>query len=153
MHRSMEKRVIVDTNVLIRLFIKDGSYQEAESILRNADEVFIPDIVVYETIYVLQTLYKVPRLDILRCLKIFDLEKIELENGVIIRTAIDYYIIHQELSFADCYLLAKWVLSEDTLATLDKRLQQKVKEYNIQYFGKRREVYEEVTRIAMRQSD
>ncbi|MFW6148105.1 MAG: PIN domain-containing protein [Thermodesulfobacteriota bacterium] len=61
----------VDTNVLIRFLVRDDE-QQAESIYRifkqvesDKESLFVPLLVVLETIWVLESVYKIPRQEIL----------------------------------------------------------------------------------------
>ncbi|VEN74323.1 Twitching motility protein PilT [Candidatus Desulfarcum epimagneticum] len=65
----------IDTNVLIRFLIADDEpqTQKAYSILKNAElkqrEIFVPLLVVLEMIWVLESVYEIPRMEILESIR------------------------------------------------------------------------------------
>jgi predicted nucleic-acid-binding protein len=66
--------IAVDTNVLVRFLVRDDEAQFERAVAlferaQRADEpVFIPDIVLCETVWVLQRAYRIPKPDVLRTL-------------------------------------------------------------------------------------
>jgi len=65
----------LDTNVLVRFLVRDDE-QQAETIYRifkqaetNKEALFVPLLVVLETIWVLESVYKIPRQEILDSIK------------------------------------------------------------------------------------
>jgi len=61
----------LDTNVIVRFLVRDNE-QQAETIYRifkqaesNKEELFVPLLVVLETLWVLDSVYKIPRQEIL----------------------------------------------------------------------------------------
>lgn len=64
----------LDTNILVRFLVKDDSvqativYEKFKAAERNKDILFIPLLVVLETIWVLESVYSVKRTEILQSL-------------------------------------------------------------------------------------
>lgn len=98
----------VDTNVLIRHLIGDppAMAKRATALLREASELYLTDLVVAETIYVLESFYEVAREQIattIRSLLAFDSIYV-VDRDVLLR-AIEVYEIDR-LDFAEAYLVA-----------------------------------------------
>ena len=109
--RSRRPRAVsgfVDTNVLIRHLTGDppAMSKRATAFLREASELYLTDLVVAETIYVLESYYELPREQIattIRSLLAFDSISV-VDRDVLLR-AVEVYEIDR-LDFAEAYLLA-----------------------------------------------
>jgi predicted nucleic-acid-binding protein len=98
----------VDTNVLVRHLTGDPPAMAARATryLREASELFLVDLILAETIYVLESFYETPRAHIaaiVRSLLAFD-SIIVVDRDVLLR-AIEVYEIDR-LDFAEGYLVA-----------------------------------------------
>ena len=100
---------ILDTNVLLRAALQDHPVHSplAERLLkrieRNEVSVFLPDTAVFETVFVLQKFYKLPRQDIKDILAPFlQLSGVEMEHRSRMLRTLDMYVTYGRLSFADC---------------------------------------------------
>jgi predicted nucleic-acid-binding protein len=98
----------VDTNVLIRHLTGDppAVSKRATAFLRKASELYLTDLVVAETIYLLESYYELPREQIattIRSLLAFDSISV-VARDVLLR-AVEVYQIDR-LDFAEAYLLA-----------------------------------------------
>jgi predicted nucleic-acid-binding protein len=98
----------VDTNVLIRHLAggPPAMSKRATAFLREASELYLTDLVVAETIYVLESYYEVPREQIattIRSLLAFDSISV-VDRDVLLR-AVEVYEIDR-LDFAEAYLVA-----------------------------------------------
>jgi predicted nucleic-acid-binding protein len=98
----------VDTNVLVRHLTGDppAMAKRATAVLREASELFLADLVVSETIYVLESFYEVVREQIattIRSLLAFDSISV-VDRDVLLR-AVEVYEIDR-LDFAEAYLVA-----------------------------------------------
>lgn len=66
--------IALDTNVLVRFLVEDDARQSAaaaalvERTVRAEDSLYVPGIVLCETVWVLSVSYRVPRLDIVKTL-------------------------------------------------------------------------------------
>ncbi|MGH8859728.1 MAG: PIN domain-containing protein [Jatrophihabitantaceae bacterium] len=98
----------VDTNVVVRHLTGDppAMAKRATALLREASDLFLADLVVAETIYVLESFYEVPREQVattIRSLLAFDSISV-VDRDVLLR-AVEVYEIDR-LDFAEAYLVA-----------------------------------------------
>lgn len=98
----------VDTNILIRHLTGDPPEQadRATRFLASTDELLLADLIVAETVYVLESFYGVGRSQIaeaIRALLAFD--PIITVDAALLRRAIEVYELEQ-LDFAEAYLVA-----------------------------------------------
>ena len=98
----------VDTNILVRHLTGDppAMAARATAYLASADELYLPDLIVAETVYVLESYYEVPRPQVamaMRSLIAFD-AIVTVDPALLLR-AIEVYEIDR-LDFADAYLVA-----------------------------------------------
>lgn len=101
-------RVSVDTNVFLRLFLKDDASQhkQVKKAIENADIVFIGNVVLAETIWALTRIYKWGKSDILRFVStILDTEVFEFENREAVEMAL-FSLADGSAGFADYLILA-----------------------------------------------
>jgi predicted nucleic-acid-binding protein len=66
-------RVALDTNVLVRYLVWDDAAQAARAaaVIEGAVEIYVPGIVLCETVWVLRRAYRLTESDILRALRVF----------------------------------------------------------------------------------
>jgi predicted nucleic acid-binding protein len=98
----------VDTNILIRHLTGDPPQMAARATayLGAEDDLYLTDLVVAETIYVLESFYEVPRprvADAIRSLLAF-VSMIVVDRGLLLR-AVELYETAR-LDFAEAYLVA-----------------------------------------------
>ncbi len=98
----------VDTNVLVRHLTGDppAMAERATSFLASETELYLTDLVVAETVYVLESFYKAPRekvAEVMRSLVAMR-SMITVDPAMLLR-AIEVYEIDR-LDFADAYLVA-----------------------------------------------
>lgn len=98
----------VDTNILVRHLTGDppATAARATAYLASADELYLPDLIVAETVYVLESYYEVPRHEVavaMRSLVTFD-AIVTVDPALLLR-AIEVYEIDR-LDFAEAYLVA-----------------------------------------------
>jgi predicted nucleic-acid-binding protein len=98
----------VDTNVLVRHITGDPPEMAARATayLRSESELFLADLIVAETVYVLESFYEAPRAqvaEIVRSLLAFD-SVVVVDQGVLLR-AVEVYETDR-LDFAEAYLVA-----------------------------------------------
>jgi predicted nucleic acid-binding protein len=99
----------VDTNVLVRHLTGDPPEQatRASRFLAHADELLLPDLVLAEVVYVLESFYEAPRAqvaELARAIIAFP-AMVVLDPAVLLR-AIEVYELHR-LDFAESYLVAQ----------------------------------------------
>ena len=111
----------MDTNILLRYLTRDDEQkaQQALSLLtkveRNEEKVITSSSVIFETVYTLQSLYKVPRQIIKeQVLSIISMRHLHLPDKNLYYQAFDLYVT-KNISFADAfnaaYMLAEKVSS------------------------------------------
>jgi predicted nucleic acid-binding protein len=98
----------LDTNVLVRYFTGDPPEQarRAEAFLAGAEELLVPDLVVAEVVYVLESFYEVERArvaELVRALIAFP-AVVVVDAALLLRTLEVYEV--ERLDFADAYLVA-----------------------------------------------
>ena len=98
----------VDTNVLIRHLTGDPPAQAAKAtrFLEQADDLLLPDLILAEVAYVLESFYEAPRVQVaetLRAVLAFSAIRV-VDNELLLRT-VEVYEAHR-LDFADAYLVA-----------------------------------------------
>ncbi|HET9560159.1 MAG TPA: type II toxin-antitoxin system VapC family toxin [Actinomycetota bacterium] len=99
----------IDTNVLIRHLTGDPPEQAARAtrLLSPADQLLLPDLVVAEVVYVLESVYKVPRARVAELARaIVAFPAIEVADEPVLLRALEVYEVHR-LDFADAYLVAE----------------------------------------------
>lgn len=115
----------VDTNVLVRHLTGDPADMAARAtaFLSTADELLLADLIVAETIYVLESFYKAPRpqiADAMRSLVAMD-TIVTIDPALLLR-AVEVYEVDR-IDFAEAYLVAQ---AESTgvraIASFDKSI-------------------------------
>jgi predicted nucleic acid-binding protein len=98
----------VDTNVLIRHLTGDPPDQalRATRYLAEADLLLLPDLILAEVAYVLESYYDVARSQVAETLRaILAFQAIRVVDGMLLQRAVEVYEVHG-LDFADAYLVA-----------------------------------------------
>lgn len=115
----------VDTNVIIRHLTGDpfGPAARATAFLAEADELLLTDLIVAETVYVLESFYEVDRADVaamVRAVVAFPAMR-SIDPALLLR-AIEIYEIHS-VDFAEAYLVASAeVTGVGRVASFDRSL-------------------------------
>jgi predicted nucleic-acid-binding protein len=99
----------IDTDVLIRHLTGDPLEQAARTtrLLSRADQLLLPDLVVAEVVYVLESFYEVPRprvAELVRAIVAFP--AIGVADEPVLLRALEVYEVYR-LDFADAYLVAE----------------------------------------------
>ena len=98
----------VDTNVLVRHLTGDppAMAQRATVFLGSAPELYLADLIVAETIYVLESFYKAPREQIAEAMRsLVAMRSMVTVDPALLLRAIEVYEIDR-LDFAEAYLVA-----------------------------------------------
>ncbi len=98
----------VDTNVLIRHLTGDpsGLAVRATRYLAAADELLLPDLILAEVAYVLESFYETPRAQVATTLRaVLAFPAIRVVDADLLQRAVEVYEAHR-LDFADAYLVA-----------------------------------------------
>ncbi len=101
-------RAFLDTNVLIHHLTGEPRDQarRATAFLARADELLVPDLVVAEVVYVLESFYEVERSDVAELVRaILAFPAIVVVDAQLLLRALEIYEIHR-LDFANAYLVA-----------------------------------------------
>lgn len=103
---------VIDTNVFVRHVRQDHAEHSPRAsayIARiEAGDLAVKtnELVIFETVYVLQSVYRMPKVDIVGVLlPIIDLPNLKIQNKARLRRAFDWYLRYN-LSFVDAYLAA-----------------------------------------------
>lgn len=98
----------VDTNVLIRHLTGDPPDQaeRATAFLARADELLLPDLVVAEVVYVLESFYEVPAHEVARLVRsVIAFASIRTLDPALLLRSLEVYETHR-IDFAEAYLVA-----------------------------------------------
>lgn len=112
----------IDTNYLIRFFTNDRPPQAsvAKRLIKQSKEIFIPTIVVAETVFILENHYKTKK-DMV-CNKLLSLIKQpNIKTQSFIQMAIQVYET-ENISFYDSLILCETIEKNSQLKTFDKKL-------------------------------
>ncbi len=100
--------MLIDTNVLIRHLTGDppGLARKATQFLEHATGLVCPDLVVAETVYVLESFYKVPREEVAQRIRaIVASPAVSVDDELLILRTLEVYEFDR-LHFAEAYLVA-----------------------------------------------
>lgn len=98
----------LDTNVLVRYFTGDPPAQAraAAEFLARADELLVPDLVVAELVYVLESFYEVERERVAELVRaVLAFPAVIVVDAALLLRAVEVYEVNR-LDFADAYLVA-----------------------------------------------
>lgn len=98
----------VDTNVLVRHLIGDPPKlaARATAYLQRESELLVADLIVAETIYVLESFYEVARPEISEAMRaLIVMESVSVIDAPLLLRAVEIYE-HDRLDFAEAYLIA-----------------------------------------------
>ncbi|HLC93969.1 MAG TPA: PIN domain-containing protein [Patescibacteria group bacterium] len=116
---------IIDANILIRYLTNDTPLQAhaIESLFKHAKNksFVIPDVIIMEIVYVLLSLYRLPKAEIVEKITVLlTYEKFTM-NAAFLQKVLTVYASHQ-ISFVDAYILTLARHKKTTLYTFDKKL-------------------------------
>ena len=98
----------VDTNVLVRHLVGDRPQlaTRATDYLREESDLLVADLIVAETIYVLESFYEVSRPEISEAMRaLIVMESVSVVDAPLLLRAVEIYE-HDRLDFAEAYLVA-----------------------------------------------
>ncbi len=98
----------LDTNVLVRHLTGDPPDQAARATayLRRAEVLLLPDLILAEVAYVLESFYEAPRAQVAEALRaVLAFPAIRVVDAELLLRAVEVYEAHR-LDFADAYLVA-----------------------------------------------
>jgi predicted nucleic acid-binding protein len=115
----------VDTNILIRHLTGDPPdlARRATVFLTEADELLLPDLIVAETVYVLESFYEVPNEEVAQLVRsVIAFEPIHVMNPALLLRSLEVYETHQ-IDYAEAYLVASAEASRvGDIASFDKSI-------------------------------
>jgi predicted nucleic acid-binding protein len=115
----------VDTNVLVRHLTGDPPdlAAGATAYLAAADELLLPDLIVAETVYVLESYYEVPVDDVARLVRsVIAFPAIRTVDPALLLRALEVYETHR-LDFVEAYLVASAESAGvDEIASFDRSI-------------------------------
>ena len=116
---------MIDANIVLRYLLKDDEvlYSFAKKYINKNSILLVA--VLAEVVYVLNKVYHIERINIVRELKNFAKEIKYEEENVSLRT-LDYYG-NTKLDFIDCYLIARKEILNNEIITLDNNLLKEIK--------------------------
>lgn len=106
--RNATVTAFVDSNVLVRHLTGDPPAQavRATRYLRRADELLLPDLILAEVAYVLESFYETPRVQVADTLRaVLAFPAIRVVDAELLQRTVEVYDVHR-LDFADAYLVA-----------------------------------------------
>jgi predicted nucleic acid-binding protein len=98
----------VDTNVLVRHLTGDPPAQaiRATRYLQGSDELLLPDLILAEVAYVLESFYETPRAQVAETLRaVLAFPAIRVVDAALLQRAVEVYDVHR-LDFTGGYLVA-----------------------------------------------
>lgn len=98
----------VDTNVLVRHLTGDPPEAAARvtAFLADADELLLPDLIVAEIVYVLESFYEVPADQVAHLVRsVIAFRAIQTLDPALLLRALEVYETHR-IDFAEAYLVA-----------------------------------------------
>jgi predicted nucleic-acid-binding protein len=101
-------RAFVDTNVLVRHLTGDPPKQAAAAgaFLASAEELLLPDLVIAEVVYVLESFYEVERERVAELVRaILAYPSVLVTDAALLLRALEVYEVHK-IDFAEAYLVA-----------------------------------------------
>jgi predicted nucleic-acid-binding protein len=115
----------LDTNVLIRHLTGDppGQARRATTFLAEAEELLLPDLIVAEVVYVLESFYDVDRRRVAELVRaIIGFPAIVVIDDALLLRALEVYEI-ERLDFAEAYLVANAEVSGvEAVASFDRSI-------------------------------
>ena len=115
----------LDTNVLIRHLTGDPPVQarHATAYLRKANELLLPDLIVAEVVYVLESFYEVKRQQVAELVRaIVGFPAVVVVDEPLLLRALEVYEL-ERLDFAEAYLVANAEASGvGTIASFDRKI-------------------------------
>lgn len=113
----------LDTNVVLRFLLRDIPDQTAQALAAvAADDGYVTDVVITETVFVLEKYYEAPRDTIALSLRSFLALPNLTSNGPLFRDVFDLYEARPSLSIVDCYAAVEAGIWDNSLVTFDKNL-------------------------------
>lgn len=119
---------IVDANVILRYLLGDiENLSKIASDILEKEQVYIPNEIIAEVVYVLEKVYNADRNDICTSLKeLFNYSNIKIDNLETVTSAMDLFI-QRRLDFVDTLLFGYNKIENYEIITFDKKLDKVIK--------------------------
>ena len=115
----------VDTNVLIRHLTGDppGLAARATKFLGEIDRLLLSDVIVAETVYVLESFYEVAAEEVARLVRsIIAFDPIQVADASLLLRSLEVYETHR-IDYAEAYLVASAETTDiDQIAAFDRAI-------------------------------
>lgn len=96
----------VDTNVLVRLIVRDDKSQQSSAESFVASGAWVSHLVLAETIWVLDSVYGLDHAELIDAIDMLqNQEQLVIEEARIVSAALDHYRKKNSLGFTDCLIL------------------------------------------------
>lgn len=113
----------LDTNVILRFLLRDVPEQTAGAVAAvTATDSYVTDVVVTETVFVLEKVYEAPRETIALSMRSFLTLANLTSNASVFSDVFDLYEARPSLSIIDCYAAVEAQVWDNKLLTFDKKL-------------------------------
>lgn len=116
----------LDTNVLVRHITGDPPDQalRATRYLQQADELLLPDLILAEVAYVLESYYRMPREELANALRAsLTFPAVRVTDQSLLLRTVELYEVHR-FGFADAYLVASAERTAvNTVASFDRGIE------------------------------
>lgn len=120
----------LDTNIFVRYLARDHpehsplAKQLFEQIERGEVRVFFTDSVIFETVFTLQSFYRVPRQEIADgLLRLLRLPGLMTADKALLRETFLLWVARSNLSYADCFhLVTAKSMGIDSMITFDRKM-------------------------------
>jgi predicted nucleic-acid-binding protein len=118
--------IAVDTNLLVRILVDDpgqaAQVKAARALASQAKQVFIPLVVQVETVWVLESGYKLSKKTIIQALEHIELNQAFVqEDEDLCHRVLDLFR-SSNVDYSDCVILSTCQSSKHELYTFNKRL-------------------------------
>ena len=123
---------IIDANVILRYLLNDDEEQFKivksffDEVKTGKAKALIFESVIFETVYVLLKVYKIPKREIIDTMKnLFSFKGIRNKDTELFIKALDCYDMYNDLSLIDCFICVKSKKLKIDILSFDKKLNQK----------------------------
>lgn len=116
----------LDTNIIVRHFTGDPPEQArlAARYLDEADQLLLPDLILAEVAYVLESYYRMSRDEVAAALRsTLAIPAVQVADRGLLQRTVELYDVHR-LGFADAYLVASAERTGvNTIASFDRGIE------------------------------
>lgn len=96
-----------DTNVLVRLVLRDDAAQFAAATAALKEGLWISHIILAEAVWVLSAVYKLPRVALQETLAmLLQYDSITIQEAQTVTVALELFVAHPKTDFTDCLAVA-----------------------------------------------